>query len=44
MNAHAPIWDGENRSSPALADGEDGLDFTRVLLAQADRHLKPEGC
>lgn len=35
----------EYRREPqlALASGEDGLDFVRVLLAQAARHLTPEG-
>jgi ribosomal protein L3 glutamine methyltransferase len=35
----------EYRREPriALEGGEDGLDFTRVLLAQAARHLEPEG-
>jgi ribosomal protein L3 glutamine methyltransferase len=35
----------EYRREPRLAleGGEDGLDFARVLLAQAARHLKPEG-
>ncbi|MDR0378944.1 MAG: 50S ribosomal protein L3 N(5)-glutamine methyltransferase, partial [Candidatus Accumulibacter sp.] len=35
----------EYRREPRLAleGGEDGLDFTRVLLAQAARHLTPEG-
>ncbi|MDR2788019.1 MAG: 50S ribosomal protein L3 N(5)-glutamine methyltransferase [Candidatus Accumulibacter sp.] len=35
----------EYRCEPRLAleGGADGLDFTRVLLAQAARHLKPEG-
>ena len=35
----------EYRREPqlALASGEDGLDFVRVLLAQAVRHLTPEG-
>jgi ribosomal protein L3 glutamine methyltransferase len=27
----------------ALGSGEDGLDLTRVILAQAKRHLNPEG-
>lgn len=35
----------EYRREPqlALASGEDGLDFVRVLLAEAARHLTPEG-
>ncbi|MFT3960076.1 50S ribosomal protein L3 N(5)-glutamine methyltransferase [Propionivibrio sp.] len=35
----------EYRSEPqlALASGEDGLDFARVLLAEAARHLTPDG-
>lgn len=35
----------EYRREPplALAGGEDGLDVVRILLAQAARHLKPEG-
>jgi ribosomal protein L3 glutamine methyltransferase len=28
----------------ALGSGEDGLDFTRRLLAAAARHLRPDGC
>lgn len=27
----------------ALGSGEDGLDFTRIILAQAARHLNPDG-
>ncbi|MCL2523813.1 MAG: 50S ribosomal protein L3 N(5)-glutamine methyltransferase [Betaproteobacteria bacterium] len=27
----------------ALASGEDGLDFTRIILREAKRHLNPEG-
>ncbi|MDR2111974.1 MAG: 50S ribosomal protein L3 N(5)-glutamine methyltransferase, partial [Candidatus Accumulibacter sp.] len=36
---------GEYRREPrlALAGGEDGLDFARILLARAARHLKPDG-
>jgi ribosomal protein L3 glutamine methyltransferase len=35
----------EYRHEPAIAlgSGEDGLDFTRILLAQARRHLNPGG-
>ena len=35
----------EYRREPelALASGEDGLDFTRILLKQAARHLSPKG-
>jgi ribosomal protein L3 glutamine methyltransferase len=35
----------EYRREPRLAleGGEDGLDFARILLAQAARHLKPDG-
>jgi ribosomal protein L3 glutamine methyltransferase len=35
----------EYRCEPRLAleGGEDGLDFARILLAQAARHLKPDG-
>jgi len=35
----------EYRHEPplALASGEDGLDFTRIILRQARRHLHPEG-
>ena len=35
----------EYRREPelALASGEDGLDFTRVILKEAARHLNPEG-
>ncbi|MDR2614597.1 MAG: 50S ribosomal protein L3 N(5)-glutamine methyltransferase [Candidatus Accumulibacter sp.] len=35
----------EYRREPRLAleGGEDGLDFVRLLLAQAARHLKPDG-
>jgi len=27
----------------ALGSGEDGLDFTRIILREAKKHLNPEG-
>jgi ribosomal protein L3 glutamine methyltransferase len=35
----------EYRREPelALASGEDGLDFTRIILREAGKHLEPDG-
>ena len=36
-------YESEVMRAHAMASGEDGLDFTRIILREAAKHLEPEG-